>query len=130
MCKDEPLIAGGFVDRAAWLASAKDERAIFERSTAFTYPPRPLPPMPPPACAPFDVSIAGIAGRAVCFGESGVKGGSILVVAADDYAAFVLGFSRQDGTVDMLRERVLELLPRFKIERATGEAALLKWFRR
>jgi len=129
MCQNEPTIAGRFVNWAEWQDSTKDERAIYERANALSYPMRPLPPMPPPACAPFDISIAGMAGRAVCFDESGVKGGSVFVVAADDRVAFLLDFFQQGESANMLKGKVLELLPRFKIERATGDAALLKWFR-
>ena len=129
MCQNEPVIVGRFVNRAEWQDSAKDERAIYEMANALWYPIRPLPPLPPLACPPFDISIAGMAGRAVCFDESGIKGGSVFVVAADDRVAFLLSFFQQDKSANMLKEKVVELLPRFKIERATGDAALMKWFR-
>jgi hypothetical protein len=129
MCEGEPMIAGRFVNWAEWQASAKDERAIYERANALWVPTRPLPPVPPSACPLFDTSIAGMAGRAVCFDEAGVKGGIVVAVAADDHVAFVLSFYQQDKSANALKEKVVELLPRFKIERATGDAALLKWFR-
>ena len=130
MCDGEPTIAGGFVNRAEWQAGAKDERAIFELlMDRLQVPIGPLPPMPHPACPLFDVSFAGMAGKAVCFGEPGVNRSSVIVVAADDRAAFLLRFY-QDESPDALKEKVVfEWLPRFKIERATGDAALLKWFR-
>jgi hypothetical protein len=85
--------------------------------------------MPPPACTLFDVSIAGTPGRAVCFDETGGKGSSVFVIAADDRVAFLLSFSQQNISANALREKVVELLPHFKIERASGDAALMKWFR-
>ena len=53
----------------------------------------------------------------------------VFVVAADDRVAFLLSFSQQNTSANMLKEKVVEFLPRFKIERATGDAALMKWFR-
>ena len=74
MCEGEPLIVGSFVNRAEWQGSARGERAIYElANAALSVPSGPLPPMPPLACPVFDISIAGTAGRAVCFEESGEK---------------------------------------------------------
>jgi hypothetical protein len=130
MCEGEPSIGGRFVNRAEWQSGAKDERAIFELEDRLRIPLRPVPPMPNPACPVFDVSFAGTAGRAVCFGEPGSNGSRVVVVAADDRVAFLLRFYQQDKSPDALKEKVvLEWLPRFEIERATGDAALLKWFR-
>jgi hypothetical protein len=129
MCESEPEIVGRFVDRQEWLDSAKDERAIYVIANTLREPGGPLPPMPSSACPLFDISIAGMPGRAVCFGESGGKGSSVFVVAADDRVAFLLDFSQPDRSANALKEKVLELLPRFKIERATGDAALMKWLR-
>jgi hypothetical protein len=70
-----------------------------------------------------------MAGRAVCFDETGVKGSSVFVVATDDRAGFLLAFFQQGMSANTLKEKVAELLPRFKIERATGDAALMKWFK-
>lgn len=130
MCGGEPTIVGRFVNRAEWQNSARDERAMFELADDLRVPPRPLPPMPPLDCPLFDISLAGMAGKAVCFGESGLNGSSVVVVAADDRVVFVLSFYQQDKSAEALKEKVvLEMLPRFKMERATGDAALLKWFR-
>jgi hypothetical protein len=129
MCEGEPSIGGRFVSRAEWQDSAKDERIIYELANRMWEPIRPLPAMPPPACPPFDISIAGMAGRAVCFEEPGLKGGVVFVVAADDRVAFLLSFYQRDKSANALKEKVVELLPRFEIERATGDAALMKWFK-
>lgn len=136
MCDGEPTIGGGFVNRAEWQAGARNERAIFKLlmdrllTDHLQVPIEQLPPMPHPACPLFDVSFAGMAGKAICFGEPGVNRSSVVVVAADDRAAFLLRFYQQDRSPDALKEKVVfEWLPRFKIERATGDAALLKWFR-
>jgi len=53
-----------------------------------------------------------------------------LAAAADDRVAFLPSFYQRDKSPDALKEKVvLEWLPRFELERATGDAALLKWFR-
>jgi hypothetical protein len=128
MCEGEPTIGGQFVPHAEWQAGARDEHAIFELAVGSSV--QPLPPMPHPACPLFDVSFGGMTGRAVCFGEPGVNRSSVIVVAADDRVAFLLRFYQQDKSPDALKEKVVfEWLPRFVIERATGDAALLKWFR-
>jgi hypothetical protein len=129
MCDGEPTIAGRLLPAAEWQASPRDEQTIYELANRLWEPIRPLPPMPSPACPLFDISIAGMAGRAVCFEEPELKGSSVFVVAADDRVAILLAFSQQDKLSSALKEKVVELLPRFKIERATGDAALMKWFR-
>ena len=128
MCDGEPAIAGRLLLAAEWQASPRDESAIYELANRLWEPLRPLPPIPPPGCPMFDVSLAGMAGRAVCFDEPGLKGGSVFVVAGDDRVAVLLAFSQRDELSRALRKKVVELLPRFKIERATGDAALMDWF--
>jgi hypothetical protein len=67
-------------------------------------------------------------GRGVCLGVTDVKGGNIVVVvAADDRVGLALSF-QQYRSAGELRDEVLELMPRFKIERATGDS-VLEWFR-
>jgi hypothetical protein len=62
-------------------------------------------------------------GRAVCFDEN------VVVVAADDRVGFLLYFSQRDTPAAVLKNKVLEMLPRFEIERATGEVGLKRWLR-
>jgi hypothetical protein len=87
------------------------------------------PELPSSACPLFDVSVDGMAGRAVCFDEAKMQGGNVVVVAADNYVGFLLIFYQRDQSANALRDKVLELLPRFKIERATGDVALLRWLK-
>jgi hypothetical protein len=54
--------------------------------------------------------------------------GSVFVVAGDDRVAVLLAFFQRDELSSALRKKVVELLPRFKIERAIGDAALMEWF--
>jgi hypothetical protein len=127
MCADEPLVGGFFVTPVEWLKNAKDEQAILGILRDMPWPGGNRPPIPAAACSVFDVSIGGLNGRAVCFTEE--KSSSVLVVAADDHFGFLLHFHRDDEPVAVLKAKVLEMLPRFEIERATGDVALKRWMR-
>jgi hypothetical protein len=134
MCENEPTIGGFFIAPASWLSSFKDEQAIFQvlRSTplmavSWSFSGGPPPPPPSAACPVFDVSIGNMAGRAVCFDDANAKGGAVVIVAADDHVGFLLSFYQRDKSATALRDKVLELLPRFEIERATGDAGLMRW---
>jgi hypothetical protein len=133
ICGNEPIIGGTFIDSESWNNSSKDAGAIFHAL-------RPLMAMslrggapsevPTSACPLFDVSADGMAGRAVCFDEAKMGGGNVVVVvAASDHVGFLLIFSQSDQSANALRDKVLELIPRFRIERATGDVALLKWMK-
>ena len=125
MCANEPTVGGFFVAPAGWLSSSKDEQAIFQVLRNIPWPGGSPPPIPSATCPVFDVSIGGLDGRAVCFGEGKVS--TVLIVAAEDRFGFLLHFSQADEPAAVLKERVLEMLPRFQIERATGEVGLKKW---
>ena len=133
MCVDEPRISGGFIDPKVWFDSAKDERAIYQTLMSLPFgngwrasDGRPVPDL---ACSPFDVSVDGLSGRAVCFEGADLKGAAVVLVAADGQMGFVLNFCQPGQTSAALREKAIELIARFKIERATGDVALLKWFK-
>jgi hypothetical protein len=123
MCANEPAVGGFFVAPAEWLGSSKDEQAIFQVLRDMPWPGGGMPPIPSASCPVFDVLIGGMNGRAVCFDQS------VVVVATDDRVGFLLYFSLRDKPSDVLKDRVLEMLPRFEIERATGEAGLKRWLR-
>ena len=129
MCAGEPSISGHFILPDIWLKSAKDERVIYQ--LMLFAPPGGgwgdrAPPMPSTVCSPFDVTIGWMAGRMVCFEEAGNM--FVVLVASDDHVGFLLSFFAAHKTTGDLRDKVLEMLPRFKVERATGDAAL-KWLR-
>lgn len=129
MCKGETAIIGRFVPLVGWQQSSRNERDIYELTDRLTYPWRPLPPMPPIACPLYDVVLAGMSGRAVCFSDPGGSGSTVVVVVADDRVAFLLSFYQRDMSVSVLKDEVSELLSRFRVERATGDAALMRWLR-
>jgi hypothetical protein len=129
MCGSEPFISGFFVSAEQWNNSPKDELAIYQavRSNPLMRG-GPPPQMPPAACRVFDVVIDGMRGRGVCLGVTDVKNANIVVViAADDRVGFAMSF-QQYRSASELRDEVLEMMPRFKIERATGDK-VSEWFR-
>jgi hypothetical protein len=129
MCGYEPFISGFFVSAEQWNKSPKDEQAIYQavRSNPLMRG-GPPPQMPPAACPVFDVVIDGMRGRGVCLGVTDVKNGNIVVVvAADDRVGLAMSFQKY-RPADELRDEVLEIMPRFKIERATGDK-VSEWFR-
>jgi hypothetical protein len=129
MCEGEPTMDGFVMAPSEWQKSPKDERAILDLAVAGNHPYRPLPPIPPPDCPLFDVSIDGIAGRAVCFKLPESNHTHVLVVVGDDHMAIFLNFGLRHKSTDVLREKVAQLLPKFKIERATGDAGLMRWIK-
>jgi hypothetical protein len=129
MCGYEPFISGFFVSAEQWNNSPKDEQAIYQavRSNPLMRG-GPPPQMPPAACPVFDVVIDGMRGRGVCLGATDVKNANLVVViAADDRVGLALSFQKY-RSADQLRDEVLEMMPRFKIERATGDK-VSEWFR-
>jgi hypothetical protein len=129
MCGSEPFISGFFVSAEPWNNSPKDEQAIYQavRSNPLMRG-GPPPQMPPASCPVFDVFIDGMRGRGVCLGVTDVKNANIVVViAADDRVGFAMSF-QQYRSAGELRDEVLEMMPRFKIERATGDK-VSEWFR-
>jgi hypothetical protein len=129
ICGYEPFISGFFVSAEQWNKSPKDEQAIYQavRSNPLMRG-GPPPQMPPAACPVFDVAIDGMRGRGVCLGVTDVKNANIVVViAADDRVGLAMSF-QQYRSASELRDEVLEIMPRFKIERATGDS-VSEWFR-
>jgi hypothetical protein len=136
MCGNEPLTGGFFIAAESWQKSSKDEQAIYQALQraplmAMSWSRRggPPPEMPTPACPLFDVSVDGMLGRAVCFDDLEAKAASVIIVAADDHVGFLLSFYQHDQSANVLRDKVLKMLPRFKIERATGDVGLLEWMK-
>ena len=122
ICGHEPVIGGFFISAEQWNKSSKDEQAIYQASMRGV----PQPQVSPATCSMFDVVVGGMPGRGTCLG---VKGGNIvIIVAADDRVGLLLHF-QNDRSASELRDQVIEIMPRFKIERATGDSALLEWFR-
>jgi hypothetical protein len=132
MCADDPNIGGFFIDPTTWRDSAKDADAMLDILQQHGLVPAAAPGAqpgvrPPVACAVFEVMIADLPGRGVCFDVA--DGSAIVIIAGDDSVALVLSFFQNRQTPGAMRERALELIPQFKMTRPTGDVALLRWMR-
>ncbi len=135
MCVGEPEISGWFIDQKGWRKSERDEKAVFE---VLQRPPLlamvwhsggPAPQRPTSACGTLELRIADMPGRAVCYQRPETGQSEIAVVVADEAVGFVLLFQQRNLDWMALRDKVLRLLPRFEVERAAGDPALLKWMK-
>ncbi len=133
LCADEPQITGWMVERHRWTDSGRDEAAIFD---IFRRPPGAaagwigeMPEQPDSECGIFDASVAGLPGRAVCYRVESTKANAIVVAAANDEVGCLLVFHRQEGDMQTLREKVLTILPRFRMDVDKGDVGLMKWLR-
>jgi hypothetical protein len=135
MCVNEPKISGFFIKPEEWNNGAKDEAAIIAAfqgvplmSGAWSRPA--VQPAPPPATCPvFDVAIDNLEGRAACYGGAEGKWSAVVIVVADDRVGIVLSFFQADHDAEAVRSKVLALVPKFGIQRASGDAGLKGWIR-
>ena len=129
MCEDEPNLWGWFIDEGAWLAGARDEAAIRE---LVRHAPG-IGPMPQDfakaTCEVTPIEVAGLEGRAVCFELAPNNMHTLIVVGATEDIGFVLVFAQPGLGWDLLREKVSVISPKFTLQRAAGDAGLLKWLR-
>ena len=77
------------------------------------------------ACGVFDIDLAGAPARAACLTVDSAS--MVFVIGADEKVGVILVFVGRDIGLASLREKVLEILPKFHIEKASGDAGLLKW---
>jgi hypothetical protein len=132
MCANEPEINGWFIDHKGWRRSAQDESAVFE---VLRMPPVMAiagragtpPPQPKSLCGVTEVRVADLPGRAVCYQLPETRSSSVIVIAADADAGFILVFQQRGLDWAALRDKTLQTLPRFEIERAAADAAMLRW---
>ena len=89
----------------------------------------PPPSVPKSSCDTFDVKVGDMAGRAVCYEFRELSLSVILIVAADEKAGFVLIFQQRTLDWKLLRDKALQGLERFHIQRASGDAALMRWMK-
>jgi hypothetical protein len=136
ICSGEPVISGWLVDPRRWTKSARDEDTLF---ALLLTPPAVIArrgrnpwtdqPHPTASCPMFDIQIAGLSGRAVCYVAENQKSAGLFAVVANDEVGFVMAFRSDELDTPGLREKVLTILPRFQIEVATGDHGLLRWIR-
>jgi hypothetical protein len=134
MCDGQPRISGWMIDHTKWRTSERNDAAVFE---LLRQPPiilrgaaKPVDIASDPlksTCGVFDLELAGLRGQGVCydFGES--QSTTIVAVVSNDEIGFVLLFNQRNAELTPLRETVDALLPRFKLERASGDAYLMRW---
>jgi hypothetical protein len=127
MCENEPEVIGWFIDPWRWRNSAQNEPALFH----FLQTGTPAAPArrPDVTCGTFDVKIGDMAGRAVCHRFPEAPQSAIIMVASDENTGFVLVFADHTLNWESVRQKTLQMLPRFDIHRATGDAALLRWMK-
>ncbi len=134
MCEGDPLISAWLVDPRTWTRSARDEDAIFalvQTPPVVTARPRTGPEQPRPnsTCPIFDVQVAAIPGRGVCYESGDPKSSGLVIVAADADIGFLLFFRHGNMNSQALREKVLTMVPHFQIDVATGDGELFRWMR-
>ncbi len=130
MCADEPGIMGWMIKREDWAGSGRDETAIHD---VLNKAPNAVASMlgarerPASACGLLDMDLAGLPGRAVCYDFDKTRSSAIVAVAANDDIGFIFVFYAPQMTWQALREKVETIRPRLALERAQGDAELLKW---
>ena len=136
LCIGEPEISGFFIDAKGWARSARDQQAIVDvlrhalmKDATWGQPGARGSDLLESRCKAFDVQVAGLAGQALCFVAPDLKSSALVVVSADADVGFVLVFQRRDLDWEDLRTQALRTMPRFSIERASGDAALLRWMK-
>jgi hypothetical protein len=127
MCQDKPEILGWFIDPQTWRQGAQDEGAIANLVLKRSW--NPPPSVPKSSCDTFEVTIGDMAGRAVCYLFAEIPLSVVLIAAADEKFGFVLVFQQHNPDWMNLREKALQALPRFRIQRASGDAALMRYMK-
>jgi hypothetical protein len=136
MCDGRPRIDGWIILKEVWQKSSQDADAIIEM---LRLPPavrgpdsRPaelLPKTAKSACGTFSINIAGLDGRAACYDSSDKNSVIIAVIASGPELGFAILFSQINADWQTLRDKVINLAPRLKLERAEGDIELMKWLR-
>ena len=135
MCADDPQISGWMINAPRWQQSPHDEETIFN---IFRSVPGAGGPWqnngalsiarPDSRCGLFDLTVAGLSGNGVCYRSDDEASSAVVVVASDAHLGYMLIFHQQDVDSAALKEKVLTLLPRFKIQVARGDFGMAKWF--
>jgi hypothetical protein len=84
---------------------------------------------PASSCGALAVQVAGMSGRVACFQFPDTRTSEVVVVTGDDTVGFILVFEQRRLRPTELRDKVMQLLPQFEVERAFGDPALLRWIK-
>jgi len=135
LCDDDPQISGWLVNALRWQPSPQDEETVFgifkniPPARGFDRNSTPSIAQPGSECGLFDVTVAGLSGRGVCYRSSDEKSSAVVVVVSDATLGYILVFHQQGIDSAALKEKVLTLLPRFKIQVAKGDFGIARWLR-
>jgi hypothetical protein len=127
MCEGEPDVWGWFIDETPSRAGARDEAAI--RLLLRNAPIIMTDDSVKPTCAVSTVDVAGLESRSMCFELTPESLHVVVVVGAGEDIGFLLMFAQRGLGSELLREKVSAITPKFILQRATGDAGLLKWLR-
>jgi hypothetical protein len=132
-CPDEPSFALSFNATGEWKTSAQDGEAIleaFRRTPHYTvaqmHHGRPLDART--TCPVFRVTIAGVEGRATCLASDQTQSQAIAGVWMDGEFGFSLMLGGSGEEIETTKAKFLSFISNLKIIRASGDAALLRWF--
>jgi hypothetical protein len=129
MCQDEPQLWGFFIDQGAWLKGGRGEaemRELLRHAPGVGAVPDDFAN---PACAISTVEVAGMEGRAICYELAPNNLHAVVIVGAADDVGFALVFAQPGLGWDLLREKVSVITSKLVLQRAVGDASLLKWVR-
>jgi len=137
MCVNAVQIDGWMISKEDWQESKQDADAIVEllrKPPAVRQPGAPGPAVPIAVgaksdCGTFSIQLAGMEGRAACYDSGDAAGSTIAVVVAGTELGFAILFRRSSGDSRDLREEVVSLASRFRLEQSEGDVELLKWMR-
>jgi hypothetical protein len=132
LCADEPQITGWLIEQHRWTDSSRDEAAIFEIFKRAPSAPQGFDgagAAQSSDCGLFDVQFAGLSGRGLCYRVASTQSNAVVVAAASREVGCLLVFYADGGDLQALREKVLTILPRFRMDVDTGDAGLMKWVR-
>jgi hypothetical protein len=132
LCTGEPQVSGWLIERGRWAESSRDEAAVFDlfqqapsaaqaRSRTIT--------TKTSDCGLFEASFAGLSGRGVCYRAAEGGSNAVVIAAASGEVGCILVFYADGGEIAALREKVLTILPRFRMDIDIGDAGLMKWIR-
>jgi hypothetical protein len=127
MCEGEPDLWGWFIDEAAWEAGARDEAAI--RLLLRHAPVVMTDETAKATCAVSTIEVAGLESRTICFELVPENLHVVVVVGGGGDIGFLLMFAQRGLGSELLREKVSAITPKFILQRAAGDAGLLKWLR-
>jgi hypothetical protein len=137
MCSQGLQIDGWIISKEDWQASKQDADAIVEllhKPPAVRQQGAPAPVVPiasgaTSSCGTFTIQLAGMEGRAACYDLRGTAGSTVAVVVAGTELGFVILFRWSGEDSRDLRQEVVSMASRFRLERAEGDVELLKWLR-